>query len=61
MVCGFTSAYDCIKAFSKTDFPKDLKKMDGAMLMLHGDGQVVPIGTGAPKSSEPVPKGRLKI
>ena len=61
MMYGFTSAYDCIKAFSKTDFTKDLKMMDGAMLMRHGDGQVVPIGAGAQKSSEPVPKGRLKI
>jgi non-heme chloroperoxidase len=43
MMCGFTGAYDCIKAFLKTDFTKDPKKMDGAVLMLHGDdGPVIP-------------------
>jgi non-heme chloroperoxidase len=28
MQCGFKAAYDCIKAFSATDFTEDLKKFD---------------------------------
>src|SRR6266851_2675210 len=32
MLCGLKAAYDCIKAFSETDFTLDLKKFDGATL-----------------------------
>src|SRR6202030_3651933 len=44
MMCGFKGAYDCIKAFSETDFTEDLKKFDVPTLILHGDDdQIVPI------------------
>ena len=44
MQCGFIAAYDCIKAFSETDFTEDLKKFDVPTLILHGDDdQIVPI------------------
>src|SRR5690349_16450261 len=44
MLCGFNAAYDCIKAFSETDFTEDLKKFDVPTLILHGDDdQIVPI------------------
>ena len=44
MLCGFKAAYDCIKAFSETDFTEDLKKFDVPTLILHGDDdQIVPI------------------
>lgn len=62
MMCGFKGAYDCVKAFSETDFTEDLKKMDIPVLILHGDDdQVVPIGASSLMSSKLVPKGTLKI
>ena len=42
---GVKGAYDCIKAFSETDFTEDLKKIDVPTLIIHGDDdQIVPIG-----------------
>lgn len=62
MMCGFKGAYDCVKAFSETDFTEDLKKMDIPVLVLHGDDdQVVPIGASGLMSSKIVPHGTLKI
>ena len=44
MMAGFPAAYECIKAFSETDFTEDLKKIDVPTLILHGDDdQIVPI------------------
>jgi non-heme chloroperoxidase len=41
---GHKGEYDCIKAFSETDFTEDLKKIDIPTLILHGDDdQIVPI------------------
>src|SRR3954452_11059259 len=37
MQAGFPAAFDCIKAFSETDFNEDLKKFDVPTLILHGD------------------------
>src|SRR6476660_9060088 len=43
MLCGHKAAFDCIKAFSETDFTEDLKKFDVPTLILHGDDdQIVP-------------------
>ncbi len=40
---GFKGIFDCIKAFSETDFTEDLKKFDIPTLILHGDDdQIVP-------------------
>src|SRR4029434_4473284 len=36
MMCGVKAAYDCIKAFSETDFTEDLK-IDVPTLVMHGD------------------------
>src|SRR5262249_3887367 len=48
MLCGHKAAYDCIKAFSETDFTEDLKKIDVPTLVLHGDDdQIVPIADSA--------------
>ncbi len=45
MRAGHKNTYDCIKAFSETDFTEDLKKFDVPTLIVHGDDdQVVPIG-----------------
>src|ERR1017187_4378036 len=44
MLGGVKPHYDCIKAFSETDFTEDLKKFDVPTLILHGDDdQIVPI------------------
>jgi non-heme chloroperoxidase len=51
MQAGLKNAYDCIKAFSETDFTEDLKKFDVPTLILHGeDDQIVPINDSAKKS-----------
>ena len=48
MMSGHKNAYDCIKAFSETDFTEDLKKFDVPTLIIHGDDdQIVPIGASA--------------
>ena len=62
MLCGLKAAYDCIKAFSETDFTEDLKKFDVPMLILHGDDdQIVPIGDSALLSSKLVKGATLKV
>jgi non-heme chloroperoxidase len=44
MLGGVKAHYDCIKAFSETDFTEDLKKIDIPVLVMHGDDdQIVPI------------------
>ena len=43
MMGGAKAHYDCIKAFSETDFTEDLKKIDVPVLVMHGDDdQIVP-------------------
>src|SRR6266850_4201582 len=62
MQAGFTGVFDCIKAFSETDFTDDLTKCDVPTLILHGDDdQIVPIGTSALLSSKLVKGSTLKI
>lgn len=44
MMCEFSAAYDCVKAFSETDFIEDLNGIDVPVLDLYGDDdRVVPI------------------
>ena len=44
MQAGYKAVFDCIKAFSETDFTEDLKKIDVPTLIMHGDDdQIVPI------------------
>jgi non-heme chloroperoxidase len=62
MLCGFPAAYDCIKAFSETDFTEDLKKMDVPTLVLHGDDdQIVPIVAAGLLSSKIIKGAVLKV
>jgi non-heme chloroperoxidase len=50
------SIYECIKAFSETDFTEDLKKFDVPTLLLHGeDDQVVPVMIASTKSAKLIP------
>jgi non-heme chloroperoxidase len=62
VMAGHKAAYDCIKAFSETDFTEDLKKFDVPTLILHGDDdQIVPIGASALLSSKIVKGAILKV
>ncbi|OIQ64170.1 Non-heme chloroperoxidase [mine drainage metagenome] len=62
IMAGHKNTFDCIKAFSETDFTEDLKKFDVPTLIIHGDDdQIVPIGTSALCSSKLVKNAILKI
>ena len=62
MQAGAKNAFDCIKAFSETDFTEDLKKFDVPTLIIHGDDdQIVPIGASALRSARLVKNATLKI
>ncbi len=62
MLAGHKNAYDCIKAFSETDFTEDLKKFDVPTLILHGDDdQIVPVDAAARASAELVRNAKLVI
>lgn len=59
---GFKGIFDCIKAFSETDFTEDLKQIDIPTLILHGDDdQIVPIADSALLSSKLIKNAQLKI
>ena len=62
---GMTGAanahYECIKAFSETDFTEDLKKIEVPVLVMHGtDDQVVPYADAGPLSVKLLKHGTLK-
>jgi non-heme chloroperoxidase len=62
MMAGHKNTYDCIKAFSETDFTEDLKKFDIPTLIIHGDDdQIVPIKDSAHLSSKLVKNSILKV
>lgn len=62
MMSGHKNAYDCIKAFSETDFTEDLKRFDVPTLIIHGDDdQIVPIGASAHEAVKLIPDVELKI
>lgn len=61
MMGGAKAHYDCIKAFSETDFTGDLQKMDVPVLIMHGeDDQIVPIADSAHLAIKLVKHGTLK-
>ncbi|MGA9527789.1 MAG: alpha/beta hydrolase [Terriglobales bacterium] len=62
MMGGVKPHYDCIKAFSETDFTGDLKKMDVPTLVMHGDDdQIVPIDASGRMSAKIVKGATLKV
>ena len=62
MQAGHKATYDCIKAFSETDFTEDLKKFDVPTLIVHGDDdQIVPIDAAGKASAKLVPQATLKV
>jgi non-heme chloroperoxidase len=61
MMGGAKAHYDCIKAFSETDFTEDLKAIDVPVLVMHGDDdQIVPYADSAPLSAKLLKHGTLK-
>lgn len=59
---GHKNAFDCIKAFSETDFTEDLQKMDVPTLIVHGDDdQIVPIKAAAIAAAKLVKNATLKV
>ncbi|RZL50945.1 MAG: alpha/beta hydrolase [Pedobacter sp.] len=60
MMGGIKAHYDCIKAFSETDFTEDLKSVDVPVLVLHGeDDQIVPFATTGVKAAALLKNGKL--
>jgi non-heme chloroperoxidase len=61
MIGAANAHYECIKAFSETDFTEDLKKIDVPVLVAHGiDDQIVPYPDSAPLSVKLLKRGTLK-
>src|SRR5580698_9112691 len=62
MESSVIAAYDCIKAFSETDFTEALKKMDVPTLVLHGDAdQIVPFADSGALAAKLVKNAQLKL
>ena len=61
MMGGAKAHYDCIRAFSETDFTEDLRAIDVPTLVMHGDDdQIVPYADSAPLSVKLLKHGTLK-
>ncbi|WP_028660848.1 alpha/beta fold hydrolase [Nocardioides insulae] len=62
MACGHRAAYECIAAFSATDFRPDLEKIDVPTLVIHGDDdQIVPIDVGGRRSAAMIDGAELRV
>jgi len=62
MMGGHKNTYECIKAFSETDFTEDLKKFDVPTLIIHGDDdQVVPIDAAGRSSAKIIKDAKLIV
>jgi non-heme chloroperoxidase len=62
MMGGVKAHYDCIKAFSETDFTEDLKKIDIPVQVMHGDDdQIVPIAASGLMSAKILQRATLKV
>lgn len=62
MQCGLAASYQCIEAFSATDFTQDLKKIDVPTLIIHGDDdQIVPIKIGGDRTAKMIDGATYKV
>ena len=62
MMAGHKNLFDCVKAFSQTDFTEDLKRIDIPALVIHGDDdQVVPIDITGRASVKLLKRGKLLV
>jgi len=61
MMGGIAAQYDCVKAFSETDFTEDLQAIEVPTLVMHGeDDQIVPFADSGPLSAKLLKHGELK-
>ena len=61
MMGSVKAGYECIKAFSETDFTEDLKKIEQPVLVIHSeDDQIVPYADSGPLSAKLLRNGTLK-
>ena len=61
MMGSVKAGYECIKAFSETDFTEDLKAIEVPVLVIHSeDDQIVPYADSAPLAVQLLRNGRLK-
>jgi non-heme chloroperoxidase len=59
---GVKGQYDCVKAFSETDFTQDLKRIDVPSLVMHGDDdQIVPFDDTGARTAKIVKNAKLKV
>jgi non-heme chloroperoxidase len=62
MQAGLVNAFDCITAFSETDFTEDLKKVEVPVLVIHGEkDQLVPVENTARRAVGLLKRGELKV
>jgi len=62
MMGGAHPQYECVKAFSETDFTEDLRSIEAPVVFMHGeDDQIVPIGISALVGAKLVKNGTLKV
>jgi non-heme chloroperoxidase len=62
MQVGLKGSYDCVKAFSETDFTEDLQRFDVPTLVAHGDAdQIVPLVAAANHSAKLIKGATLKV
>jgi non-heme chloroperoxidase len=62
MQAGMKAVFECVKAFSETDFTEDLRRFNMPTLVIHGDDdQIVPIGAAGLASSKLIKSARLEI
>ena len=62
MQVGLKGAYDCVQAFSQTDFTEDLRRIDVPTLLVHGDDdQIVPLADSAALAAKVVRDATLKV
>ncbi|HYD12901.1 MAG TPA: alpha/beta hydrolase [Allosphingosinicella sp.] len=61
MMGSIKAQYECIKAFSETDFTEDLKAIDVPVLVIHSeDDQIVPYADSGPLSAQLLKNGTLR-
>lgn len=62
MMAGHRNTFECIEAFSETDFTEDLRRFDVPTLVVHGDDdQIVPIGAAGIRSAQLIKGATLKV
>jgi non-heme chloroperoxidase len=61
MMGSVKAGYECIKAFSETDFTEDLRSIEVPVLVIHSeDDQIVPYADSGPLTAKLLKNGTLK-